>query len=29
MRIRKPAHLKEDLVLVFLTVVAIAIVMAL
>jgi hypothetical protein len=29
MKIRKPAHLKEDLVLAFLTVVAIAIVMAL
>ena len=28
MKIRKPAHLKEDLVLVFLTVLAIAIVMA-
>lgn len=29
MKIRRPLHLKEDLVLVFLTVVAIAIVMAL
>jgi hypothetical protein len=29
MKIRKPSHLKEDLVLAFLTVLAIAIVMAL